>query len=89
MNELSQKDYDLVISNYAFTELPRTIQNVYLNKVILNSKRGYITYNEITPKEYNSYKSDELIEMIPGARKLKEEPLSHPKNCLIVWGTDA
>ena len=89
MNELSRRDYDLVISNYAFTELPRTIQNVYLNKVILNSKRGYITYNEITPKEYNSYKSDELIEMIPGARILKEEPLSHPKNCLIVWGTDA
>jgi putative sugar O-methyltransferase len=86
MNELSQRDYDLVLSNYAFTELPRAIQNVYLNKVILKSKRGYITYNEITPGKFNSYKSGELIEMIPGSKILKEEPLTHPKNCIIVWG---
>jgi len=89
MNELGQRDYDLVLSNYAFTELPRTIQDIYLSKVILNSKRGYITYNEITPKEFNSYKSDELIAIIPGSQILKEEPLTHPKNCIIVWGANA
>lgn len=88
MNELVQRDYDLVLSNYAFTELPRAIQHVYLNKVILKSKRGYITYNEITPKEFNSYKSSELTEIIPGSRILKEEPLTHPNNCIIVWGTN-
>jgi putative sugar O-methyltransferase len=86
MNGLSQRDYDLVLSNYAFTELPRAIQDIYLNKVILRSKRGYITYNEITPLEFNSYKLAELIEMIPGSRIFKEEPLTHPKNCIIVWG---
>ena len=86
MNELSDRDYDLVISNYAFTELRRPIQDVYLHKVLLNSKRGYITYNEITPAEFNSYKSDELVKMIPGSRILKEEPQTHSKNCVIVWG---
>lgn len=35
--------YDLVISNYAFSELRRDIQDMYLEKVILRSKRGYIT----------------------------------------------
>lgn len=89
MNELSSRNYDLVLSNYAFTELPRTIQDVYLTKVILNSKKGYITYNEIVPKGFNSYKSDELVAMIPGSKVLKEEPLTHPKNCVIVWGTNA
>lgn len=88
MNELVQRDYDLVLSNYAFTELPRTIQDIYLNKVILNSKRGYITYNEITSAEFNSYKADELVAIIPGSKILKEEPLTHPKNCIIVWGMD-
>ncbi len=88
MNELGQRKYDLVLSNYAFTELPRTIQDIYLSKVVLNSKRGYITYNEITPMEFNSYKSDELVAMIPGAKILREEPLTHPKNCIIVWGTE-
>ena len=89
MNELFKSDYDFVMSNYAFTELPRTFQDIYLDKIILNSKRGYITYNEITPREFRSYKSDELLSLIPGSKILKEEPLTHPKNCIIVWGTNA
>ena len=88
MNELAPREYDLVISNYAFTELPRTVQDAYLGKVILHAKRGYITYNEITPEAFHSYKSDELLEVIPGATRLAEEPLTHPKNCLLVWGAD-
>jgi putative sugar O-methyltransferase len=86
MNELAPRDHDLVISNYAFTELPRAIQDVYLQKVILQSKRGYITYNEITPPEFNSYKSAELLKIIPNSTTLEERPLTHPKNCIIVWG---
>ena len=89
MNELDKSNYDFVMSNYAFTELPRTVQDIYLNKIILNSKRGYITYNEVTPTEFGSYKSDELVEMIPGSKILQEEPLTHPKNCIIMWGTNA
>ncbi len=85
MNELEIQKYDLVISNYAFTELPRSIQDVYLNKIILNSKNGYITYNEISPKSFNSYKRDELIDIIPNSRIIEEKPLSNAKNCIIVW----
>lgn len=88
-NKLSKKDYDLVLSNYAFTELRRDVQDDYLDKVILSSKRGYITYNELTTKEFNSYKASELIEIIPGSKMLKEEPLTDPKNCIIVWGENA
>jgi putative sugar O-methyltransferase len=86
MNELAPKDHDLLLSNYAFTELPRAIQDVYVRKVVSRSKRGYITYNEITPPEFRSYKAQELVEMIPGAHVLNEEPLTHPLNCIIVWG---
>lgn len=87
MNELDPPNFDLVISNYAFTELPRVVQDVYLNKIILKSKKGYITYNEINPKEFKSYKSDELLEIIPSSQKLQEKPLTHPLNCIIVWGS--
>lgn len=89
MNELAPGDYDLAISNYAFTELPRTLQDVYLQKIILRSKRGYITYNEITPEEFKSYKADELAGMINGAVILEEEPLTYEKNCIIVWGANS
>jgi hypothetical protein len=86
MNELDVCEYDLIISNYAFTELPRPIQDVYLQKVILNSKRGYITYNEISPAEFHSYTREELLKIIPNSKIIHETPLTHPKNCIIVWG---
>jgi len=86
MNELPTRKYDLLISNYAFSELPRHIQDVYLSKVILNSKRGYITYNRITPPEFKSYNPNELLELIPRSEIIPEEPLTHPKNCIIIWG---
>lgn len=86
MNELDIQHYDLVISNYAFTELPRSIQDVYLKKVILNSKKGYITYNDISPSYFESYKKEELIDVIPNSRIIEEKPLTHKNNCIIVWG---
>jgi hypothetical protein len=86
MNELVKDNYDLVISNYAFTELRRDIQDVYLEKIILNSKYGYITYNEITPAYFKTYNRDELIKIIPNSHIIKETPLTDPKNCIIIWG---
>lgn len=88
MNELGKKSYDLVISNYAFTELPRTIQDVYLDKIVLNTGKGYITYNEVTLPEFNAYGRDELVRLIPGARVIDEVPLTGKNNCIIVWGAD-
>lgn len=88
MNELTPKDYDLVISNYAFTELPRSIQQPYVDKVILRSKRGYITFNDINPAHFNSYKLDELLSIIPGSSVIPEIPLTHKNNCIIVWGAN-
>jgi hypothetical protein len=85
MSELVPRHYDLVISNYAFTELSRPCQDLYLEKVITQSQRGYITYNEISPPEFRSYTADELLQIIPTAERMDEMPLTHPKNCLIVW----
>lgn len=86
MGEIERTNYDLLISNYAFSELHREIQDIYLEKVILNAKRGYITHNEVTPPEFKSYKKQELIEIIPDSEIIEEAPLTHPKNCIIIWG---
>ena len=49
---LNQSDgseaYDLVISNYAFSELPSGVQTKYIEKVMLKSRRGYLTMNSGT-----------------------------------------
>lgn len=89
MDELQENEYDLLISNYAFTELPRPIQDIYLKKCILCSRKGYITYNEIAPPEFKSYKKEELTNIIPNSKIMKEVPLTHPNNCIIVWGVNS
>lgn len=54
--------------------------------MILRSARGYITYNDISPPHFRSYKVDELLRVVPAAQSLEEKPLTHPRNRIIVWG---
>ena len=82
----AEGDYDFVISNYAFSELVRDIQDIYLNRVILRSRAGYITWNTLSYEELNGYSLEELLEKIPGSRVIAEEPLTKENNCIIVWG---
>lgn len=56
--EVQKDEYDLVISNYAFSELLLEIQDEYADSILSTSKNGYITYNN-WPNNYtlNDYKS--------------------------------
>lgn len=86
LENLAQNDYDLLISNYAFSELSRDIQNLYLDKIINHSKHGYITYNDISGENLASYKIDEYKNIIHKDIKILEEnPLTHPLNKIVVW----
>jgi putative sugar O-methyltransferase len=85
MNELSPQPYDFALSNYALTELSREVQEVYFAKALEQSRAGYITYNDIAPAAFRPLTCDELCQRL-GARKLPEQPLTHPKNCIIIWG---
>lgn len=78
--------FDLVISNYAFSELNRETQEKYLNSVLLNSKRGYITWNELSFRSMNGFSKDELLGLIPNSFIIPEEPLTYPNNAIIAWG---
>ena len=85
----SPREFDLVISNYAFSELPRQIQNEYLQKVILKSKNGYMLMN--SGKGNKTGRSDgkitlqELRVLIPNLEEYPEEPLTSPDNYLLIW----
>ena len=79
-------DYDLFISNYAFTELQREVQDMYLDKAVLRSKRGYITYNAAGHRKLGGYSDAELLQKIPGSSRIDERPLTCEGNCIIVWG---
>lgn len=80
-------DSELVISNYAFSELCREVQDVYLNNIIMHAKKGYITWNELSHTRLDGHSVEEICEMIPGSRIIDEVPLSAEGNKVIVWGT--
>jgi hypothetical protein len=77
---------DLVISNYAFSELDRTLQEIYFNNVIINSKRGYLIYNDIGKGAFDTIGVAEFAKRIPGAVIINEFPLTHKNNTLVIWG---
>jgi hypothetical protein len=82
----NRQEWDLLISNYAFSELSREIQEEYLEKYISKSKRGYVIFNDITDNLFSTYSVSEFLEKIPGAEMVNEFPLTFPRNKLIVWG---
>jgi hypothetical protein len=85
-----QKNWDLVISNYAFSELPADLQKVYIENVLSNSKRGYLIMNSgMTNRSGRSdgkLTLEELKELLPDFEILDEIPNTGPDNYIIVWG---
>lgn len=79
-------DSDLLISNYAFSELRREVQESYLEHVIAGAPRGYVTYNHITPPSFGTLSAQQFADRIPGAELLPEVPLTHRDNVVVVWG---
>ena len=88
INTEEPRDYDLVISNYAFSELPKILQLAYIKKVLANSKRGYLTMNTGLGNDRSTGKLNlnELSKLLPEFRVIEEEPLTSDQNYIIVWG---
>ena len=77
---------DLVISNYAFSELSLDLQDQYLKNVLLPSPRGYITWNSLSADQLGGYSLAELIRSIPNSQILPEQPNTSKNNAIIIWG---
>ena len=88
INRRTPSRYDLVISNYAFSELPKKLQKMYIHKVLSNSKKGYLTMNTGMGDDRSSGKLSiaELKELLPEFSIISEEPLTANQNYIIVWG---
>ena len=79
--------FDLVISNYAFSELPKPLQLKYISKVLSKAKRGYMTMNSgKTTGSGRSMTIDELRIHFPDLQILEEVPLTSADNYILVWG---
>ena len=85
--EIEESKGDLLISNYALSEVSRDLQLEYMNKVVLNCSRGYMAWNLLSETETGGLSVKEVLEIIPGSSAVDEVPLSHIGNVVIAWGT--
>jgi hypothetical protein len=79
-------NWDFCISNYAFSECNKKMQDWYLENVILKSKAGYMTCNFISSQfGVDSYSQEQLLSLIPYSWLEAENPLTSPANVVIRW----
>ncbi len=86
--ECKKIDRDVfLVSNYAFTELSRDIQNMYFDNILCRAKYGYMICNNISNKDeiLKEYSLEELQRKIPGSMILNGNPYRH---VILVWGFD-
>lgn len=77
-------NYDLVVSNYAFSECVRRVQRHYAERVLARARRGYITCNWLRPRL--TMTREELLAAVPGSRFVPDEPVIVPGTAILVWG---
>jgi hypothetical protein len=89
INQISKENnFDLVISNFAFSELPQQVQLGFLSKVISSSKMGYLTMNSGFPDSpFNANKLDysQIKTYLPNSTVIREVPMEEGRY-IIVWG---
>jgi hypothetical protein len=73
--------FDLVVSNYAFTECKRNVQERYLTELLEPTSRGYMTGTFM-----EGIGRDEIAARIPGSSWIEEHPRSGKDNAILVWG---
>ena len=83
-NEIFEEKYDLVISNYAFSECIREYQDKYIKSFMNNGEKIYMTCNFHGDID-NRYTKDEIINGI-GCEVVDEFPLTYPNNIIAVKG---
>jgi hypothetical protein len=76
---------DLLVSNYAFSELTRDIQEAYMPWIFENFSNGYITWNTLSEKNLGGFKLKELTSSISKLKVIEETPISAPGNQILYW----
>jgi putative sugar O-methyltransferase len=84
IDKLDSMEYDLFISNYAFTEIDREYQDVYADKLIKKSKHGYITCNFMANTSDGRMTTADIIALRDG-HIIPEEPQTAPDNFIYTW----
>ena len=81
----SNNNYDLIISNYAFSELPKNMQLDAINKIINKSKRGYMLVNNFHKISFRYLSQNGYSKNIKNLKVHEEIPNSYLFNKLLTF----
>ena len=87
----SRNSWDFCISNYAFSELPKELQEIYINRILSKTTKGYMLMNSGLRGEYGNIKNHsqkELLNILKKASVQREIPLTYKNNYLLTWGAE-
>lgn len=77
--------FDLLISNYAFSELPKRIQLIAINKIINNSSNGYMIVNNFFKITFRYMSQKQYVKNIKNLEIHEEVPNSYIFNKLLIF----
>lgn len=90
IHRAQDKAWDIVISNYAFSELNKDLQVRYLDTILSKTSRGYMIMNSgrqnVSGRSNSKLSVNEIAEFLPTMRIKEENPLTGPDNYVIYWG---
>jgi hypothetical protein len=81
-------NYDIVVSNYAFSELSVNLQNKAIANILQYSTLGYMIMNNGLDGNYGTitnYSQDQLSKRIEKLMFIPEEPKTGPSNYIAIW----
>ncbi len=87
-SELSRSaSYDLVISNYAYSEFSVALQQQYMDLILRKASRGYLTMNTglRTPLGL-FYTTEQLMAALPNCAILEDIPRFGSENYILIYG---
>ena len=81
-DNLPQIQSDYLISNYAFSECCKSVQDIYIDKLINNASNFYMIINNLS---LSCYSPDELLARIKRCIKVRQEfPITYHSNLLFL-----
>ena len=92
LGEITNKSWDLAISNYAFSELPSALQLEYLEKVLKKSHSGFMIMNSgrtnLTGRSEGKLTLDQIVGHLTDVIIVEETPKTSDDNYILIWGSE-
>ncbi len=89
LEHLDGEEWDLFVSNYAFSELPLDLQIEYCTQVMSKSKNGFMIMNSgftnFTGRSLGKMDLSELKKRLPNSKVEEENPKTGKDNYLFTW----